>query len=66
MSSLNSSQVPPIGRRRPSPDDTAPDGSEIKAQLGEAELETLDLTPGANLWVSWQPGAAHLLPGETG
>ena len=44
----------------------APDGSEIKAQLGEAELETLDLTPGAGLWVSWEPGAAHLLPGETG
>jgi spermidine/putrescine transport system ATP-binding protein len=44
----------------------APDGSEIKAQLGEAELETLDLTPGASLWVSWQPGAAHLLPGGTG
>jgi len=44
----------------------APDGSEIKAQLGEAELETLDLTPGAGLWVSWEPGAAHLLPGEKG
>jgi spermidine/putrescine transport system ATP-binding protein len=44
----------------------APDGSEIKAQLGEVELETLDLTPGAGLWVSWEPGAAHLLPGETG
>ncbi len=44
----------------------APDGSEIKAQLGEAELETLDLTPGAGLWVSWQPGAAHLLPGDAG
>ncbi len=43
----------------------APDGSEIKAQLGEAELETLDLTPGASLWISWEPGAAHLLPGET-
>jgi len=43
----------------------APDGAEIKAQLGEAELETLDLTPGAGLWVSWQPGAAHVLPGET-
>ena len=43
----------------------APDGSEIKAQLGEAELEALDLTPGAGLWVSWQPGAAHLFPGET-
>ncbi len=42
----------------------APDGSEIKAQLGEVELETLDLTPGATLWVSWEPGAAHLLPGE--
>jgi spermidine/putrescine transport system ATP-binding protein len=42
----------------------APDGSEIKAQLGEVELETLDLTPGANLWVSWEPEAAHLLPGE--
>ena len=35
------------------------------AQLGEAGLEALDLTPGAGLWVSWQPGAAHLLPGET-
>ena len=44
----------------------APDGSEIKAQLGEADLETVDLTPGANLWVSWEPEAAHLLPGETG
>ncbi len=44
----------------------APDGSEIKAQLGEAELETLDLTPGADLWVSWEPGAAHLLPGGVG
>ncbi len=44
----------------------APDGSEIKAQLGEAELETLDLTPGASLWVSWEPGAAHLLPGVAG
>jgi len=43
----------------------APDGAEIKAQLGEAELEALDLTPGARLWVSWEPGAAHLLPGET-
>jgi spermidine/putrescine transport system ATP-binding protein len=42
----------------------APDGSEIKAQLGEVELETLDLAPGATLWVSWEPEAAHLLPGE--
>jgi spermidine/putrescine transport system ATP-binding protein len=42
----------------------APDGSEIKAQLGEAELETLDLTPGTALWVSWDPGAAHSLQGE--
>ncbi|MFQ5566681.1 MAG: ABC transporter ATP-binding protein [Paracoccaceae bacterium] len=44
----------------------ASDGSEIKAQLGEAELETLDLTPGASLWVSWEPGAAHLLRGGAG
>ena len=43
----------------------ASDGSEIKAQLGEAELETLDLAPGASLWASWEPDAAHLLPGET-
>jgi spermidine/putrescine transport system ATP-binding protein len=42
----------------------APDGAEIKAQLGEAELETLDLRPGAELWVSWEPGAAHLLGGR--
>jgi spermidine/putrescine transport system ATP-binding protein len=44
----------------------APDGSEIKAQLGEAEMEILDLTPGAAMWVSWEPEAGHLLPGETG
>jgi spermidine/putrescine transport system ATP-binding protein len=44
----------------------APDGSELKAQLGEAELETLDLVSGATLWVSWEPEAAHLLPGEAG
>ncbi|MHA1529751.1 MAG: ABC transporter ATP-binding protein [Alphaproteobacteria bacterium] len=43
----------------------APDGAEVKAQLGEVELEMLDLTPGASLWVSWEPGVAHLLPGET-
>jgi len=39
----------------------APDGSEIKAQLGEAELGPLDLAPGAKLWVSWESGAAHPL-----
>ncbi len=42
----------------------APDGSEIKAQLGEAELRTLDLHSGAELWVSWEPAAAHLLGGQ--
>jgi spermidine/putrescine transport system ATP-binding protein len=44
----------------------APDGSEIKAQLGEVEMETLELISGATLWVSWEPEAAHLLPGDTG
>ena len=35
-------------------------------RIGDRLVRLLDLTPGANLWVSWQPGAAHLLPGETG
>jgi spermidine/putrescine transport system ATP-binding protein len=39
----------------------APDGSEIKAQLNETDLGSLDLTPGATLWASWEPGAAHPL-----
>jgi len=42
----------------------APDGSEIKVQLGEAELGSLDLAPGAALWASWEPEAAHPLQGD--
>ena len=37
MSSSNSRQVPPIGRRNPSPDATAPDGSEIRFLVGSGQ-----------------------------
>lgn len=37
---------------------------EIKAQKGHDEIAGLDLEPGALLWASWRPEAAHILPGE--
>jgi spermidine/putrescine transport system ATP-binding protein len=37
---------------------------EIKAQKSHDELGELDLEPGARIWVSWRPEAAHVLPGE--
>ncbi|MDP7587786.1 MAG: cupin domain-containing protein [SAR202 cluster bacterium] len=35
MSASNSNPVPPLGRGNPTPDDTAPDGSEIRLLVGE-------------------------------
>lgn len=37
---------------------------EIKAQKSHDELDKLNLEPGAKVWVSWRPDAAHILPGE--
>ncbi|MCG5482039.1 MAG: ABC transporter ATP-binding protein [Ensifer alkalisoli] len=37
---------------------------EIKAQKSHDELEHLNLSPGAKIWVSWRPEAAHILPCE--
>ncbi|MBL0373662.1 ABC transporter ATP-binding protein [Rhizobium sp. KVB221] len=37
---------------------------EIKAQKSHDELDQLNLEPGAKVWVSWRPDAAHILPGE--
>lgn len=39
-------------------------GLELKAQKSHAEIAQLDLTPGADIWVSWQTEAGHILPGE--
>ncbi|MEW9612895.1 ABC transporter ATP-binding protein [Shinella sp. S4-D37] len=39
---------------------------ELKAQKSHDELEKLDLTPGAMVWLSWRPEAGHILPGEQG
>jgi len=40
------------------------DGLELKAQKSHDELEQLNLTPGATIWVSWRAEASHILPGE--
>ncbi|HVK90398.1 MAG TPA: ABC transporter ATP-binding protein [Mycoplana sp.] len=37
---------------------------ELKAQKSHEELVNLDLSPGAEVWLSWRPEAAHILPGE--
>jgi|SynMetStandDraft_2_1070026.scaffolds.fasta_scaffold04219_2 spermidine/putrescine transport system ATP-binding protein len=39
---------------------------ELKAQKSHDELEGLDLSPGAAVWLSWRPEAAHVLPGTAG
>ena len=38
-----------------------PQGEELKAQVTEAQLEALSLTPGAKVWLSWAAEAVHLL-----
>lgn len=40
------------------------DGLELKAQKSHDELERLNLTPGARIWVSWRSESGHILPGE--
>ena len=42
------------------------DGLELKAQKSHDELDQLNLTPGAKIWLSWRPEASHILPGEDG
>lgn len=37
---------------------------ELKAQKSHDELEKIDHSPGAQVWVSWRPEAAHILPGQ--
>ncbi len=41
----------------------AADGSEIKVQIGQRELETLDLSHGGKLYASWPSSRAHVLGG---
>ena len=40
------------------------DGLQLKAQKSHEELECLNLTPGAKIWVSWPAASSHILPGE--
>jgi spermidine/putrescine transport system ATP-binding protein len=44
--------------------ENAAGGLELKAQKSHDELEKLDLSPGAPVWLSWRPEAGHILPGE--
>lgn len=37
------------------------DGGELKAQVSEADLETLDLEPGCECWLTWAADAAHVI-----
>ncbi len=39
----------------------AADGSEIKVQIGQRELETLDFAHGGKIYASWPPTRAHVL-----
>jgi spermidine/putrescine transport system ATP-binding protein len=41
----------------------AADGSEIKVQIGQRELETLDLNHGGKVFSSWPSSRAHVLTG---
>ncbi|MFY0611718.1 MAG: ABC transporter ATP-binding protein [Hyphomicrobiaceae bacterium] len=40
----------------------ASDGTELKVEVQQRELETLELRHGAPLWVSWSKEHAHVLP----
>ncbi|MFU0507622.1 ABC transporter ATP-binding protein [Pseudaminobacter sp. NGMCC 1.201702] len=40
------------------------DGIELKAQKSHDELEHLNTSPGAKIWISWRAEASHILPGE--
>lgn len=41
----------------------AMDGTEIKVQIGQRELETLDLSHGGKVYASWPSSRAHVLAG---
>lgn len=41
----------------------AKDGTEVKVQIGQRELETLDLAHGGRLFASWPASRAHVLAG---
>lgn len=41
----------------------ATDGSEIKVQIGQRELETLDMAHGGKVYASWPSSRAHVLAG---
>lgn len=41
----------------------AGDGTEIKAQIQQRELDDLNPEPGMTIWASWLPDHAHILPG---
>ena len=40
------------------------DGLELRAHKSHDELEQINLTPGAKIWVSWRAESGHILPGE--
>ena len=40
----------------------AADGTEIKAQIQQRELDAINPQPGMNLWASWLTAHAHVLP----
>lgn len=41
-----------------------PAGADIKVQKSHDELAELDLSPGAQIWLSWTPESSYLLPSE--
>ena len=40
----------------------APDGTELKAQIQQRELDEINPEPGMSLWLSWEPSQTHILP----
>jgi spermidine/putrescine transport system ATP-binding protein len=43
----------------------APDGSELKAQIQQRELDDINPEPGADLWVGWAAEHGHVLGAES-
>ena len=43
----------------------APDGTELKAQIQQRELDDINPEPGAMLWLSWLPEHSHILPARS-
>lgn len=40
------------------------DGTELKAQIQQRELDNIDPEPGAILWLGWAPEHSHVLPAK--